>query len=285
MIAYHHSARLADAAHQRLVESQPGLAFLAKDFEKTFLHGKGGKNHAYLHAALTLLTSPDVQTAASSIAQEREIPLWQAEGTIISAMTCARNLLRGHQPLLLEKGLMETNARIVALPSGSVANGFGTALRRIVPAYRPLMDDVYATLCPRKADQQQAGAHRLLPYVAAQLMPRGQERDARFNALSLATPRRHHEQSLARSASLILEAADRRDIMLPPHHLVRGDGAVAKPAIHPAHRSAARDHVSAADMSAPAGLSVRLLAQMKEWEARVMTLISSRSDVKPQRPA
>lgn len=266
MIAYHQSERLSAAALTELTTGQPSLLPLAVACKDRFLPKDGGSRHAYLHDALTFLRSPSLSVAAAHVASVRKVPVWQAEGSIVSVLNAAPDLFEPYKAVLLSKGVVQAGGRFAAIGESVHQVQFCRAMPHVASSLRPVAEDVFCTARARRPGKE-AVPERLLPFIAAQLLPKGTERAARLNALAMTVPRRAHAEAMAQAAVQIVRSADKCGLMVPPYHFET----VTRPAVPASRRSARRDHDQS--ITPPSsGLAARIVTRFRAVEEQVLGL-------------
>lgn len=266
MIAYHQSERLSAAALTELAAGQPSLLPLALACKDRFLPKDGSSRHSHLHAALIFLNKPHLSDAAASIAAARKVPVWQAEGNILAALNAASDLFESHKAVLLNKGVVQVSGRFATIGESVHQIQFYRTIPQIAPSLRPVAEDVFCAARARRPGKE-AVPERLLPFIAAQLLPKGAERAARLNALAMTVPCRAHAGAMAQAAAQIVRSADKCGLMVPPYHFET----VARPAVPASRRSARRDHDQS--ITPPSsGLAARIVTRFRAVEEQVLGL-------------
>lgn len=232
MVAFHQNERLAATAFDTLSQQHPDLVPLACDLRDHHVKDQDKPNHAYLHAGLTLLTSPDSADAIQAISRMAKISPTQARGLLVACVDQAKNVLEPHADLLAQKGLVRIKGHYIPVSHELQEDSrFIRTLPRIDAYLRPIAEEAFLAFQKLTRRSPHPAGARMLGYIAVQLTAPGLERTASFNSLSMENGPVAHAKLLQQSSRSILKAADRLSIIIPANHLDRG------PAPKPSFRS------------------------------------------------
>lgn len=211
-MAFHSAEKIAITAYEDLMKKNPSELDDARALRELKGH-HNFPNHVLLHTAFCFLRAGSLEEAEKKIASERGIESNAAKMSLKDALDFIGQVK--------DRASMESRGCIFvsghyypARENMEQGTLFHSARRQIIPAYAPVMDAALASMYSRKS-LVTAPTLQEMPFIAAQLMPQGTERDFIWNALSEQTGQKEFAATLASSAKVANVFANIVGIIIP----------------------------------------------------------------------
>ena len=197
-MTFHKIQTDAEKAYAYILASE-NLSAIRPTVESLYRHfitQKDVADYAHLQAALCLLIEKDLNDAMRRLGRERSIGTEGAKTYILQSLNDALDVTEPLRDLLYEKGAILCAGRFFQVRKGFEKNGpFDRYRQKVQARYQPLIDHALQYAFSTKTRDGYERPVKVkpvtLPYIVAQLMDEGTEKEARLNALSIEKPREY----------------------------------------------------------------------------------------------
>lgn len=205
-MSYHHKAERVARTVKRINTENPHLAGDMALLAHYFLEVLPKPAPAYLAAVGTLLASPDVGTAVKKLSDNLHITHSLAETYMREGINAAPDAIKAREDELHAKGVMRGTERYF-IGTRRIAPGsiYDRAWHMADAEKRVMLAEAVQESSPLK---NRTLSHAQFNYVAALLIPAGNERDFALNKLSL-DHKRYHAPMVEQAVEYIVVTAGR----------------------------------------------------------------------------
>ena len=204
VIPYHRVVPTAESLYDK-IQTMPEYESIRADADMLRSHYLARREYAHMHAALCFLVSSNHSKAIAMISDERSVSYDGARNIMLSAINAAPEKWLEDREGFYKKGLIHSGQKYYTAPAElEKGSFFDQTSRDIPPEMQPiLLRALQMRLARTMTEREVSVTSRALLYVAVQLMPAGEEKNFKMNALSTERTARMHQENLGLSYDII----------------------------------------------------------------------------------
>lgn len=209
---FHKREYLVQAVLKRIVAENPELADDIAALQNHYMNTLPKPQPSYLAAMATLLAAPNVREAANQVSSSLQVTHLLAESYMREGINAGPDFLKAREAYLHNKGVIRGRDRyFISTRTIAPDTIYDRAWQMADAAKREILADAVQAHMPIRGKTLD---HAAFNYVAALLIPAGQERDFALNKLSL-THKRAHDTMVREAVGYIRDTARERGVYAP----------------------------------------------------------------------